>query len=240
PSPSRATCSARLASTASNDLRNAGSRGSDVCTIFGAPRMAAAPVANASRVSEVEVSPSTVTALKLSATPCLSKYWSTRDEIGASVKTKESIVPMSGAIIPAPLAMPQMVTGAAPIRAMAAAPLGNVSVVMMALAASCQALGAAVAIRRSMTAPNLFESSGSPITPVDPTNTCERLHPADVAAMFAVSLVSWRPDLPVKALALPELTTSALAAPALSCARHQSTGAEGHFERVKTPATAVP
>src|SRR5262249_61980832 len=109
-------------------------------------------------------------ALKLSATPCLSKYWSTREEIGASVKTKESIVPMSGAIMPAPLAMPQMVTGAAPIRAMAAAPLGNVSVVMMALAASCQAVGAALGIRRSLTAPNPVASIWLLVTAVESTD----------------------------------------------------------------------
>jgi hypothetical protein len=158
----------------------------------------------------------------------------------ASVKTKDSMVAMSGAIMPAPLAKPQIVTGSAPIRAMAAAPLGNVSVVMMAVAASCQAPGAALATSRSMTASNRVASSGSPITPVDARNTCEGLQPAALAAMSAVSLVAVRPDLPVKALALPELTTRALATPALRCARHQSTGAEGHFERVKTPATVVP
>src|SRR5260370_910347 len=81
PSPSRAICSARLARTASNALRNAGSRGSDTVAIFDTPRAAAAPVANASSVSEVEVSPSIVTALKLSATPCLSRPCNTRGEI---------------------------------------------------------------------------------------------------------------------------------------------------------------
>jgi len=35
--------------------------------ILGAPRVRAAPVANASKVSEVDVSPSIVTALKLSS-----------------------------------------------------------------------------------------------------------------------------------------------------------------------------
>jgi hypothetical protein len=150
------------------------------------------------------------------------------------------MVAMSGAIMPAPLAMPQMVTGAAPMRAIAPAPLGNVSVVMMALAASCQAPGAAFATNRSMTAANLVASSGSPITPVDAKNTCEGLPPAARAAMSAVSFVAARPDFPVKALALPELTTSALAAPTFKCARHQSTGADGHFERVNTPATVVP
>ena len=48
-----------------------------------------------------------------------------------------------------------------------------------------------------------------------------------------------RADAPVKALALPELTISARAFPPARCARHQSTGAEGHFERVNTPATAA-
>src|SRR4029450_5842314 len=76
-----------------------------------------------------------------------------------------------------------------------------------------------------MTAPNLVASSGSPITPVDARNTSAGLQPAAWAAMLAVSLVAARPDLPVKALALPELTTSARAAPPLRCARHQSTGA---------------
>jgi hypothetical protein len=46
--------------------------------------------------------------------------------------------------------------------------------------------------------------------------------------------------LPVKALALPELTTSARALPPLTCARHHSTGADGHFDLVNTPAVVVP
>ena len=104
------------------------------------------PVAKASRVSEVDVSPSMVTALNVSATASLSRLCSTAGAIGASVKTNDSMVAMSGAIMPAPLAMPQMVTGVAPSRTMAAAPFGNVSVVMIALAAASQAPGAAVAI----------------------------------------------------------------------------------------------
>src|SRR4029453_2615354 len=91
-----------------------------------------------------------------------------------------------------------------------------------------------------MTPPNLVASSGSPITPVDARNTSAGLQPAAWAATLAVSLVAARPDLPVKALALPELTPSPRAAPPLRCARHQSTGADGHFDRVNTPATVVP
>ena len=63
---------------------------------------------------------------------------------------------------------------------------------------------------------------------------------AAVFAISAVSFTAWAPVRPVKALALPELTTSARAVPRSSCLRHQSTAAEGHFERVNTPATAVP
>ncbi len=78
------------------------------------------------------------------------------------------------------------------------------------------------------------------MTPVEARNTSSGLQPAALAAISAVSSVAARPDLPVKALALPELTTSARAPPPLSRARHQSTGADGHFERVRTPATVVP
>jgi hypothetical protein len=77
------------------------------------------------------------------------------------------------------------------------------------------------------------------MTPVDATNTCEARQPAARAAMSAVSLAAFAPALPVKALAFPELTTSARAVPFSRFLRHQSTGADGHLERVKTPATAV-
>ena len=150
------------------------------------------------------------------------------------------MVAMSGAIMPAPLAMPQIVTAVRFMPTMAAAPFGNVSVVMIALAAVCQPPGVASAASRSMTPANFVASSGSPITPVEARNTSAGLQPATLAAISAVSLVAARPDLPVKALALPELTTSALARPLLIRSRHQSTAADGHFERVKTPDTAVP
>src|SRR5262244_4446257 len=66
------------------------------------------------------------------------------------------------------------------------------------------------------------------------------LQPLARAARSAVKAAASRPVLPVNALALPELTTNARALPALSRARHQSTGADGHFERVSTPAAVVP
>ena len=56
-----------------------------------------------------------VTALKVSSTPSRSSALSTAGAIGASVKMKDSIVAMSGAIMPAPLAMPQIVTAVGPM-----------------------------------------------------------------------------------------------------------------------------
>ncbi len=61
-----------------------------------------------------------------------------------------------------------------------------------------------------------------------------------IQALRYAAGVAARPFLPVKALALPELTTRARAFPDFSFSRHHSTGAEGHFERVSTPATLVP
>ena len=205
----------------------------------------ALPVANSISVSEVEVSPSMVTALKVSATPSLSMACSAGAAIAASVNTKDSIVAMSGAIMPAPLAMPLMVTVALPILALAVATFGNVSVVMIALAASRKPPALAFAARPSMTPSKACAFSGSPITPVEARKISFGLQRAARAAIWAVNLQASRPLLPVKALALPELTTSARAKffadfPDFKCARHHSTGADGHFERVNTPAAAVP
>ena len=210
PSPSRATCSARSASTELNAFVKAFRRGSLARLIFGAS-FAAAPVANASSVSDVEVSPSTVTALNVSSTPAFSSDCSAECEIGASVNTNESMVAMSGAIMPEPLAMPLMVTVALPSFAVDVATFGKVSVVMIAFAAAIQPSGAAFCASVPSTPSNLLASSGSPITPVEARNTSSGLQPAALAAIDAVSVVACLPVLPVKALALPEFTTSARA-----------------------------
>jgi hypothetical protein len=150
------------------------------------------------------------------------------------------MVAMSGAIMPAPLAMPLTVTVVLPSLARAVATLGKVSVVIIARAAARKSSGLAPATRPSITAANLVASSGSPITPVEARNTSLALQPAALAASVAVSLAAARPLFPVKALALPELTTRARAFPPFSCARHQSTGADEHFDWVNTPAAVVP
>ncbi len=175
-----------------------------------------------------------VTALKVSTTASLSSACSAGAEIAASVKTKDSMVAMSGAIMPAPLAMPLMVTVALPMRACTVASFGNVSVVMMALAAAGNSSAFASATSLSMTPSKACAFNGSPMTPVEARKISAGLQPMAFEAICAVNLQASRPLLPVKALALPELTTSARALPPLRCARHHSTGADGHFDLVNT------
>ena len=78
------------------------------------------------------------------------------------------------------------------------------------------------------------------MTPVEATKIWFSFAPVAAAAILAESFTASAPTLPVKALALPELTSSARALPPASFARHQSTGAEGHLELVNTPATVAP
>jgi len=181
-----------------------------------------------------------VTALNVSSTPFFNSDCKAPAAIGASVKTKASMVAMSGAIMPAPLAMPLIVTLALPSFTVAVATFGKVSVVIMALAAFIQSPGVACSASVPSTPSNLVASSGSPITPVEARNISLGLQASALAAIEAVSVVACRPVLPVKALALPEFTTNARANPRASLARHHSTGADGHFDLVKTPATVVP
>ncbi len=71
-------------------------------------------------------------------------------------------------------------------------------------------------------------------------NTSRGLQPTSAAAASAVAAQASRPARPVNTLALPAFTTTARARPLRSAARHQSTGAPGHWLRVNTPATVVP
>jgi hypothetical protein len=153
------------------------------------------------------------------------------------VKMNDSMVAMSGAIMPAPLAMPLTVTSRPFVTARRVATFGKVSVVMIARAASRKRPGSALAAIFPRWAAKGAGSSGSPITPVEARNTSSGRQPTAAAAASALRRTASRPFIPVKALALPELTTSARARPAAMCARSQSTGADAHREVVKTPAT---
>ena len=113
------------------------------------------------------MSESTVMALNERSTPLPSSACSAGAAIGASVKTNDSIVAMSGAIMPAPLAMPLIVTSASPSLTRAVATLGKVSVVMIARAASISRSGLAAAISPSSALTIGAGSIGSPMTPVE-------------------------------------------------------------------------
>ena len=78
---------------------------------------------------------------------------------------------MSGAIMPLPLMIAAKRTCVSPIMAVAAAPLGQVSVGPMVRAASSQLHGAASSAAATPVRA-LSLGSGTPITPVDETNTC--------------------------------------------------------------------
>ena len=186
------------------------------------------------------MSPSMVTALKVSSTPSRSSALSTAGAIGASVKMNDSIVPMSGAIMPAPLAMPQIVTAVRFMPTMAAAPFGKVSVVMIALAAECQSPAFASAVRPSMTPPNLVgierlaDHAGRGKEHIGRFAACG--FGGDLGGQLGRRLAR----LARKGIGIAGIDHERARPPALIRSRHQSTGADGHFERVKTPDTAVP
>ena len=132
------------------------------------------------------------------------------------------MVAMSGAIMPAPLAMPLIVTSTPPSRAVRVATFGKVSVVMIAL----RGVEPAVSARALLAgAEHALELRGIERLADDAGRGEEDLAPArQPAARAAISAVSRdgrrRRFWPVKALALPELTTSARA----RCRRRGSCG----------------
>ena len=108
--------------------------------------------------------------------------------IGASVAMNDSIVAMSGWIMPAPFAMPVIVTGTSPTVTRRDAPFGTVSVVMIADTAANQP-SAASAARAAGSAATIFATgSGSMITPVENGSTCCSPQPSiDATAAQVVS-----------------------------------------------------
>ena len=168
---------------------------------------------------------------------------STSDETAASVKTKPSIVAMSGAIMPLPFAMPTTLTVVPSMSTWADEPLAKVSVVRIAFAAASQ-LVAELGVRwlARLVNPSARRSSGrvSPMTPVDARCTDAASTSKAAAIVSAVSLAEVAPAVPVNALALPLLHTTARAVPLGRIERLQSTGADGQSDLVKTPATVVP
>ena len=160
--------------------------------------------------------------------------------MAASVNTKHSMVAMSGAIMPLPLASPVIRTGVPPMSAVRVLALGNVSVVIMPRAAASHPSSRKPACRAGRAAVMRPAGRTSPMTPVEASMTCSTGQPSNAAAAAAVAAVVSRPRCPVNTLALPAFTTRPRARPPRSASRHQSIGAPGHRLRVNTPAAVVP
>ena len=96
------------------------------------------PLDSTTQVSLVEVSPSTVTRLKVLADTSRRAFSSIPWVMAQSVVMKQSMVPMLGWIIPEPLAMAPILTSFPPAVKETAASFFTVSVVMMARAAASE------------------------------------------------------------------------------------------------------
>ena len=120
-----------------------------------------------------------------------------------------SMVAMSGAIMPEPLAKPEIVTGAPAMSITAPAPLGYVSVVMIARAAPSSPSADRAAASSSSLAVIRSAAKGSPITPVEAIKTLPAGTPSTRPVVCITVSTAARPWRPVKALALPEFTTIA-------------------------------
>src|SRR5271156_1840839 len=104
-----------------------------------------------------------------------------------------------------------------PMRHLAAAHLGRVSVVMMARVNSAKDLAGRwrARTRRGMALTIFCQRSGAPITPVEHTRICDGCRrPNSRASFSAVVAEAERPSEPVQQLALPELTIT----PRMRCA----------------------
>ena len=184
----------------------------------------------------VLMSPSTLTALKLVATPSVSARLAARRSTAASVSTKTSSVAMSGAIMPAPFPMAATVITRPPTRSRRTAVFGKASVVMMARAASGNRAGPRAACAARTPCRSRGPGTGTPMRPVAQARTRAAGTPSSSAASPVDCSTMRSPSRPVQALALPAWTSTADAVPPRSRARVVTTGAAGTRLVVRTPA----
>ena len=182
PSPSRAMRLARSMQTSARALEKS-SAPSVPGRMGPAP---AAPLAMSRTVSLVLVSPSMVIMLNESSAASLSMSFRRSGAISASVVMKESMVAMSGWIMPAPLAMPPMVM-VLPLRGKEAPiSLGPGSVVRMARAIRCPP--SVASWMRSMPLSMRDMGSSTPTMPVEQMRTSSGLMPRTSAVLAVMRL----------------------------------------------------
>src|SRR5659263_146222 len=152
---------------------------------------------------------------------------------------KASIVHSLGSIIPAPFAMPPILTSLTST----AICFGTESVVIIAWAAARLPSAESVNVNRRVSILESIQStlSGVPITPVEATATCVSLICKRCASDLETLLASANPADPVKAFALPLLAMIArISLLCLRCSRVTMTGAAVTLLVVKTPAAGPP
>ena len=174
------------------------------------------PLASTAHMSLVEVSPSTVTRLKVRGTTSRRASESISRVMAQSVVTKHSMVPMLGWIMPEPLAMAPSVTVLPPIEQARASSFFTVSVVMMARAAASEPSGPAVRPAAAAGIPARMAAMLRvwPMTPVEATT--KSAGPVARAASRAISSAySWL--MGQQALALPLLAATPQAVPSSRC-----------------------
>ena len=127
-----------------------------------------------------------------------------------------------------------------PIRRVRVATLANVSVVIIAVAASRKASGddASCLAAAGIPAASFSRGRKRPITPVEQTSTSSGEQSSRLATSAVIQRASSSPRVPVQALALPELMTTPRAVERGSRDRETFTGAPHTRLVVKTP-TAV-
>ena len=149
------------------------------------------------------------------------------------------MVAILGIIIPAPLAIPIMVTSWLPMSTVRQAVLDTVSVVMIALATCSKLSGDKPATSSGMAFSMAFTFSCSPITPVDESCTISSVIPRPEAAHAPAVMAARMPASPVQALAQPLLIKMACALPCLSRSISSTTGAAFTWLVVKAPAVTA-
>ncbi len=170
----------------------------------------------------VEVSPSTVTRLKVIRASSSNAFCICSAVIAQSVVIKASMVPILGWIMPEPLQMPPIWQTVPPASNSTAMVLTFVSVVMIASAAVMELSYFISILPACSSIASTFKVW--PITPVEATITSSASTPSARAAA-AASLLAFSMPNGAQALALPEFTITALAFPLARCSFVRRMGA---------------
>src|SRR5512137_2368006 len=135
------------------------------------------------------------------------------------------MVPMLGAIMPAPFAIPPTVTVFPPALKRATAPLGHASVVRIASAAAPNPFAEREAHSAGRAAVIFPSGSRTPMTPVEDTRREPSGSPRALLAEAEVRRTDAMPSSPVQAFAFPLFTTTPRRRPRVFSPFPHATGA---------------